>query len=48
MREVLYSEFLYDRFTNSTSRIQAALLLHGIEGMLNDFEEWLVKNGHIK
>lgn len=44
MGSVLFKKFLEEAVTD----LQMMMLYHGIEGILDEFENWLVTNGYLK
>ena len=47
MNSILYKEFL-DKSFPDMEELKAFIYMHGIEGLLNDFENWLLENKHLK
>lgn len=44
MGELLFKRFLEEAITD----LQTMILYHGVEGLLDEFETWLVMNGYLK
>lgn len=44
MGSLLFKKFLEEAVTD----LQAMILYHGIEGVMDEFETWMIMNGYLK
>ena len=47
MREILWEKFLEQATHGETDRLKDFVYLHGIHGLLAEFENWLLENKHL-